>query len=85
MSTCGPEIFVVAYTTNQDEGQTSPVGQVLTTRREALALYRDVLRISSLFNWPDQEGRIWYVVRMGAPTFSHGRCVFFFFLKEQRT
>lgn len=31
----------------------------LTTRREALSLYREVLRYSNLFVWKDQQGRVW--------------------------
>jgi hypothetical protein len=32
---------------------------VLTTRREALSLYREVLRWSNLFVWTDSSGRVW--------------------------
>mmetsp|Transcript_22934 Transcript_22934/g.58573 ORF Transcript_22934/g.58573 Transcript_22934/m.58573 type:complete len:158 (+) Transcript_22934:64-537(+) len=32
---------------------------ILTTRREALALYREVLRYSNLFVWKDNQGRVW--------------------------
>jgi hypothetical protein len=32
---------------------------ILTTRREALALYREVLRYSNLFVWKDERGRMW--------------------------
>ncbi|KIZ02295.1 hypothetical protein MNEG_5664 [Monoraphidium neglectum] len=40
---------------------------LLTTRREALALYRDVLRYSNLFVWRDQHGRVWRdVIRSSA-------------------
>lgn len=31
---------------------------VLTTRREALSLYREILRWSNLFVWRDQQGRL---------------------------
>ncbi|KAL6751557.1 hypothetical protein V8C86DRAFT_2776594 [Haematococcus lacustris] len=35
-------------------------GQVVrTTRREALALYREILRYSNLFVWKDHQGRTW--------------------------
>ena len=33
--------------------------RLLTTRREALALYREIWRISALFDWPDDRGRLW--------------------------
>lgn len=33
--------------------------RLLTTRREALALYREIWRVTSLFDWPDDEGRLW--------------------------
>jgi hypothetical protein len=40
---------------------------LLTTRREALALYRDVLRYSNLFVWRDERGRVWRdVIRASA-------------------
>ncbi|KAK9909232.1 hypothetical protein WJX75_009227 [Coccomyxa subellipsoidea] len=32
---------------------------VLTTRREALALYRDIWRYSRLFVWSDDRGELW--------------------------
>lgn len=32
---------------------------VLTTRREALSLYREALRYSNLFVWRDERGRVW--------------------------
>ena len=32
---------------------------ILTTRREALVLYREVLRYSNLFVWKDERGRMW--------------------------
>jgi len=40
---------------------------ILTTRREALALYREVLRYSNLFVWRDQRGCMWRdVIRSSA-------------------
>lgn len=33
--------------------------QVLTTRREALSLYREIMRITALFDWPNETGRLW--------------------------
>ncbi|GBF90541.1 hypothetical protein Rsub_03537 [Raphidocelis subcapitata] len=41
--------------------------RLLTARREALALYRDVLRYSNLFVWRDDRGRVWRdVIRASA-------------------
>ncbi|KAK9819428.1 hypothetical protein WJX74_002630 [Apatococcus lobatus] len=41
--------------------------QLLTTRREALSLYRDIFRYSVLFVWKDEAGRPWRdVLREGA-------------------
>ena len=40
--------------------------QVLTTRREALALYREILRVTALFVWQDEHGRPW-CARCAAP------------------
>jgi hypothetical protein len=36
-----------------------PEVPVRTTRREALSLYREVLRYSNLFVWKDAQGRMW--------------------------
>ena len=33
--------------------------RLLTTRREALALYREIWRVTALFDWPDDKGRLW--------------------------
>ncbi|KXZ45344.1 hypothetical protein GPECTOR_56g441 [Gonium pectorale] len=33
--------------------------RILTTRREALSLYREILRYSNLFVWRDEKGRLW--------------------------
>lgn len=33
--------------------------QLLTTRREATSLYREILRVTRLFVWRDQQGRMW--------------------------
>jgi hypothetical protein len=41
--------------------------RLLTTRREALSLYREVLRYSNLFVWRDEHGRMWRdVIRSSA-------------------
>lgn len=44
--------------TSRREADDSPT-RILTTRREALALYREILRITSLFEWRDERGRLW--------------------------
>lgn len=41
--------------TTEEEGR----HRLLTTRREALALYRDILRASRLFLWPNEQGVLW--------------------------
>ncbi|EFN55969.1 hypothetical protein CHLNCDRAFT_145297 [Chlorella variabilis] len=50
--------------------------RLLTTRREALALYREIWRISALFDWPDEKGRLWRdVLRESArQEFEAARC-----------
>lgn len=46
---------------------TSARPRLLTARREALALYREVLRYSNLFVWRDDRGRMWRdVIRASA-------------------
>jgi hypothetical protein len=39
---------------------------VLTTRREALSLYREILRWSNVFVWADKSGRAWRDVIRGS-------------------
>ncbi len=39
--------------------------RILTTRREALHLYREILRYSNLFVWRDEKGRMWRDVLRG--------------------
>jgi hypothetical protein len=47
--------------------EAAPRRILLTTRREALSLYRDVLRASNLFVWRDEHGRVWRdVIRASA-------------------
>lgn len=33
--------------------------RILTTRREALSLYREIVRITALFDWPNEQGIPW--------------------------
>jgi len=48
------------------EQHQSPI-KLLTTRREALSLYREILRYSNLFVWRDEHGRRWKdVIRASA-------------------
>lgn len=50
----------------EQQRQQAP-SRLLTTRREALALYREVLRYSNLFVWKDEHGRMWRdVIRSSA-------------------
>lgn len=46
----------IVRTRRSSDGQRPPL---LTTRREALALYRLALRYSNLFVWKDEYGRPW--------------------------
>lgn len=49
------------------EREQQPPIRLLTTRREALSLYREVLRYSNLFMWRDEHGRVWKnVIRTSA-------------------
>ena len=50
-------------TTERRREDESPF-RLLTTRREALALYREIWRVSALFDWPDNKGRIWCVLSL---------------------
>ncbi|KAI3437837.1 hypothetical protein D9Q98_000283 [Chlorella vulgaris] len=45
-------------TTQRRREDESPF-RLLTTRREAIALYREIWRISALFDWPNEHGRLW--------------------------
>ncbi|BDA41239.1 hypothetical protein COCOBI_02-0190 [Coccomyxa sp. Obi] len=46
-------------TLEKKEKKTAELPHVLTTRREALALYRDIWRYSRLFVWHDDRGELW--------------------------
>lgn len=43
-------------TTYRTRGSGTPL---TTTRREALSLYREIMRISALFDWPNEQGVLW--------------------------
>jgi len=60
------ESSIVRPSRAEQEQQRSPF-KLLTTRREALSLYREVLRYSNLFVWKDEYGRTWRdVIRTSA-------------------
>jgi hypothetical protein len=42
--------------TFRERGSGTPL---TTTRREALSLYREIMRITALFDWPNEQGVIW--------------------------
>lgn len=51
----------------EQQREQAPLRRLLTTRREALSLYREVLRYSNLFVWRDEVGRPWRdVIRASA-------------------
>lgn len=39
-----------------------PRSQIVTTRREALSLYREICRLTALFEWPNEQGVPWQVI-----------------------
>ena len=43
-------------TTFRKRGTGTPL---TTTRREALSLYREIMRITALFDWPNERGDVW--------------------------
>jgi hypothetical protein len=50
-----------------DDAERAARARLLTSRREALSLYREVLRYSNLFVWRDEKGRVWRdVIRQSA-------------------
>ncbi|KAF5179752.1 LYR family of Fe/S cluster biogenesis protein [Thalictrum thalictroides] len=44
---------------DNDEEELSRRQRLMTTRREALSLYRDILRATRFFIWPDSHGVLW--------------------------
>ncbi|WCJ35061.1 LYR family of Fe/S cluster biogenesis protein [Euphorbia peplus] len=44
---------------NDDEDELLNRQRLTSTRREALHLYRDILRATRFFMWPDTRGRLW--------------------------
>lgn len=44
---------------NDEEEILTRQQQLVTTRREALSLYRDILRATRYFMWPDTRGVLW--------------------------
>ncbi|KAM7258314.1 hypothetical protein ACFE04_014055 [Oxalis oulophora] len=44
---------------NDEDDEISTRSKLSTTRREALSLYRDIIRASRFFMWPDSRGVVW--------------------------
>ncbi|KAJ4721503.1 Complex 1 LYR protein [Melia azedarach] len=44
---------------DDDEEELLARQRLLTTRREALSLYRDIIRATRFFMWPDSRGVLW--------------------------
>ncbi|KAH9693548.1 complex 1 protein containing protein expressed [Citrus sinensis] len=44
---------------DDDEGEMLSRQRLTSTRREALSLYRDILRATRFFMWPDERGVLW--------------------------
>lgn len=44
---------------DDDENELLTRQRLTSTRREALALYRDILRATRFFMWPDARGMLW--------------------------
>jgi hypothetical protein len=53
------EMIESTITRHPDAAAAAAAPRVLTTRREALSLYREVLRHADLFLWRDERGRVW--------------------------
>lgn len=48
---------------SKEGGKRADPASLLTTKREALSLYRDVWRASFLFVWKNEKGEAWCVRR----------------------
>ncbi|KAJ4909238.1 LYR family of Fe/S cluster biogenesis protein [Raphanus sativus] len=44
---------------NDDEAEYLNERRLTSTRREALSLYRDILRATRFYTWPDSRGVLW--------------------------
>ncbi|KAL3840174.1 hypothetical protein ACJIZ3_024765 [Penstemon smallii] len=44
---------------NDDEAELLTRQRLTSTRREALSLYRDIIRATRFFMWPDSKGVLW--------------------------
>ncbi|KAK9109511.1 hypothetical protein Sjap_017571 [Stephania japonica] len=44
---------------NSDEDEISARRRLTSTRREALSLYRDIIRATRFFSWPNDRGVLW--------------------------
>ena len=64
----GPETLeelVERHVVKSARGQSHPSAGLTTSRREALALYREILRTTRLFTWTNAQGVPWYVFVIG--------------------
>ncbi len=51
---------IIESTLDKTTYRTRGSGTLLTTtRREALSLYREIMRITALFDWPNERGEVW--------------------------
>lgn len=63
----GPETLeelVERHVVKPAKGQRHSSAGLTTSRREALALYREILRTTQLFTWTNEKGVPWYVFPM---------------------
>ncbi|KAG0588425.1 hypothetical protein KC19_2G241900 [Ceratodon purpureus] len=64
----GPETLeelVERHVVKPAKGQRHPTAGLTTSRREALGLYREILRTTRLFTWTNEQGVAWYVCDVG--------------------
>lgn len=53
------EELVERHVVKEAKGQRLPSAGLTTSRREALALYREILRTTRLFTWTNEQGVPW--------------------------
>lgn len=53
------EELVERHVVKEAKGQRLPSAGLTTSRREALALYREILRTTQLFTWTNEQGVPW--------------------------
>lgn len=54
------EELVERHVVQEAKGHRLPSAGLTTSRREALALYREILRTTRLFTWTNEQGVPWY-------------------------